>query len=68
MERSLEAYQEKLAGHVCKWCGTDISTRGIRSYDHSGGYIVKEYTKRQWLYVKCGCSYEWSLRKLGIEE
>ena len=65
---TLEQYQEALRGIYCRWCGNDLSTRSIQHYDHAGGYKVKNYKEKQWLYVECGsCKYQWSLQKLGIK-
>lgn len=61
-------YQKLLIGKSCRWCGQDLSTRSIRSYDHDGGYRVDGHAEPQWLYVKCGCEYEWALWKLDIKE
>jgi len=65
---TLLRYQEELRGHYCTRCGVDISTRGIRNYPHSGGYMIEGYEEKQWLFVVCSCRYEWSMEKLGIKE
>jgi len=65
---SIIQYQEELIGKYCIYCGCDLSTRGVRSYNHSGGYEVEGYEEKQWLSVICGCQYEWSFVKLGLKE
>lgn len=65
--QTLSYYQQALTGMYCKYCGADLSTRAIHYYDHTGGYEVEDFETPQWLYITCGCGYEWSLHKLGIK-
>jgi ribosomal protein L34E len=62
---TLQDYEKKTKGAKCRWCGEELGA--IESYDHSGGWLVEGYEKRQWLYRVCPkCRYMWSLEKLGI--
>jgi hypothetical protein len=51
----------------CRWCGEELSGM-IQHYDHSGGWRVEGFKKRQWLYTQCpNCNYNWALWKLGAK-
>jgi RNase P subunit RPR2 len=55
----------KLEIKTCKHCLTPL-VPVINCYDHSSGWNVKGYDKKQWLYITCsGCGFMWSLWKLG---
>lgn len=74
MSKTLEQYQEDLAGKDCRWCRKThsqetvlLSGLKIERYDHDHGYQVEGYEWPQWLYVTCPkCEYQWSFKKLGI--
>jgi len=64
--------QEEYAGLItlktCKWCNrSGLDKLTIEGYDHPDGWPVDESTKLQWLYVTCGCGYQWALWKLGVK-
>lgn len=45
----------------------DVILRGrnIDCYPHEGGFNVKPYGSKQWVYVRCdACGYDWALAKL----
>jgi len=68
--KSLDDYAEMVEGTKCKWCGKVFIVEGsdIDYYDHSDGWTVKGFSKKQWLSVHCEtCEYDWSLWKLGVE-
>lgn len=45
----------------------DIRASQIQHYDHDGGWDVKGFKEKQWLYVVCKkCKYAWNLKKLGV--
>ncbi len=66
--KTLKEYYGMVKTTTCRWCGDSLSTK-VDYYEHSGGYDVVGFAKRQWLSVKCQeCGYDWSLWKLGVGE
>ncbi len=80
-EITLSEYQSKIIGKDCRWCMSHthdnegrlhkekvlLDTQPLEYYDHDGGYPVKGFKEKQWLYVTCPkCGYQWSLKKLGV--
>jgi hypothetical protein len=74
---TLDFYQNLIKGATCKWCASRSAGRPakevslehltIEHYEHDGGWPVKGYQQRRWLYVTCPkCDYQWSLWKLGV--
>lgn len=62
---TLEDYEKLVKEKTCRWCGGHLGA--IEYYDHSAGWIVKGFQKRQWLYKTClKCSYQWALWKIGV--
>ena len=63
---TLAAYAALLAGKTCQWDGRGLPAK-VDVYDHSDGWYVDGFDKKQWLSVQCPkCHYDWSLNKLGI--
>jgi hypothetical protein len=63
---TLQEYEKLPMKDHCRWCDTALPET-ILSYDHPGGWLVKGFASRQWLYKRCvKCDYEWSLSKLGV--
>lgn len=51
--------------NICPDCGGWLGP--IEHYDHSGGWVVAGFEKKQWLYKTCQkCMYQWALWKLGV--
>lgn len=68
MTKSLEDYAKEIKRKECS-CGAKLNIKptNIQHYDHSNGYEVKDFEKKQWLYVHCGnCEYDWAIWKLGV--
>ena len=67
LEKYLPFY-DQLKTKRCKSCNQRFSTLSqIFHYQHSSGWIVPGYEKKQWLYIKCAnCGEEISLWKLGV--
>ena len=65
---TLDGYHLEIAKNVCSFCNySGLQDLPIKHYDHEGGWLVKGYRERQWLYVECPrCGYEWALWKLGV--
>lgn len=66
----LGEYANQITRKKCT-CGADLPTSAfdIEHYSHDGGWKVKGYTEKQWLYITCPnrkCGYQWSLWKLGV--
>lgn len=62
-ELTLQDYQRAVINATCHWDGAELGP--IEHYDHSGGFRVKGFAERQWLYAKClKCGYDWALWKL----
>lgn len=50
----------------CRSCGEPFHPNEIFHYEHSDGWVVKGFPKKQWLFCVCPiCGYQWSLQKLG---
>jgi len=63
---TLEEYADLVKGKICRWCRTSFRAR-VEHYDHAGGWEVRGFSQKQWLYIRCQkCSYQWNLGKLGI--
>lgn len=68
VEPTLAEY-EQITPTDCRWCeDKGKGTLGpIEHYDHSGGWPVKGFEKKQWLYRTCNrCGYQWAIWKLGV--
>jgi len=67
LEKYLPFY-DQLKIKKCKSCNQLFSTTSkFFHYQHSSGWIVPGYEKKQWLYIKCAnCGEEISLCKLGV--
>lgn len=65
---TLEKYTLLARGKPCVGCGKPLTGR-VEHYDHSGGWEVRGFTERQWLFVVCPnrkCEYQNALWKFGI--
>jgi len=59
-------YAKLLREKRCPGCEKPLS-QSIQHYNNTGGWEVKGFQVRQWLYVNCPtCKYDWALWKLGI--
>jgi hypothetical protein len=68
---SIEAEEifAKLEITACKHCLTPLPHDVIHCYEHSNGWVVKGFEKKQWLFIICPkCFYQWSLWKLGYSQ
>ena len=67
LEKSI-LFFNKLKITKCKICNTLFSKNDpIFHYEHSSGWIVPGYEKKQWLYIVCSqCGEEITLWKLGV--
>ena len=64
----LEDYDRLVEGRPCMSCQLPLPG-AVEHYDHSGGWEVRGFTERQWLFVTCPnrkCEYPNALWKLGI--
>lgn len=64
----LEDYDLLVEGKPCVSCQSPLPGL-VEHYDHSGGWRVRGFAERQWLFVVCQtskCQYENALWKLGI--
>ena len=60
---TLLQYQRLIKGQ-CK-CGGKLMP--LDHYEHKGGYFIKDFEKRQWLYSKCEkCGDQWSFWKIRL--
>ena len=50
---------------VCKWCNRKLHGP-VYAYSHTGGWAVPGMDGKWWLYISCGCGYDWALWKLGV--
>ena len=67
MELDIKTLEHVLQDIKCKDCGS-VLNKEILGYRHDGGYEIKGFKYKQWLYKVCPqCHYEWSLAKLGIK-
>jgi len=63
----LEDFSKLIITDRCSCGFKGLSKLPIEHYDHSGGWKVDGFLKRQWLYVTCPkCEYQWALWKLGV--
>lgn len=46
-------------------CGKPLLPEQTRTYDHSGGYALRGFGEKQWVYVHCSCGHDTSYQKLG---
>ena len=68
MKLTLSGYRTRVGTQWCQWCRTRLP-QAISHYDHPGGWEVKGYRERQWLYIECvnpDSGYQWALWKLGV--
>ena len=64
---TLDEYARLLDGRPCRDCGARLPASSLRHYEHSGGWRVDGFTKREWLYAVCSsCGYQNALWKIGI--
>lgn len=62
-ELTLQDYQRAVINATCHWDGAELGP--IQNFDHSGGFQVKGFAERQWLYARClKCGYDWAIWKL----
>ena len=67
--KTLEEIRKLIKIKTCRWCDDKVSLidSPIEHYDHSGGWNVKGFPVKQWLYIVCPkCGYQWALWKLGV--
>lgn len=49
----------------CPDCNRRLADH-LEYYDHDGGWTVRSFDKKQWLYLHCPrCNYDWAIWKLG---
>jgi len=72
----LDDYEDMVKDKDCKFCRREYPSRKIsldglkvEHYDHDGGWPVRGFAKKQWLYVVCpGCGHQHSFNHLGISK
>lgn len=65
IETTMEEYDKLTANKPCRFCGGSLGA--IEHYPHSGGWRVRGFAKRQWLYRTCmKCGHQWALNHLGV--
>lgn len=68
MPKDLGEYANLITRKNCS-CGATLQTSAwnIQHYCHEGGWKVKGFNEKQWLYIHCNeCGYDWALWKLGV--
>lgn len=68
-EYSKEArnYMIKQGNHKKCMCGKPVIDGYVEHYEHDGGWYVKGYKNKQWLYFECpNCHYQYSFQHAGV--
>lgn len=60
----LEEIEQAIIGAngYCLKCYYPYAHGSVRSYDHEGGITIVGMEKKQWVYLTCRCSFDYSLR------
>lgn len=72
-EKHTLAWYQGQGEQNCKYCSErfpfkPVKLGSVEFYPHDGGWIVKDFKEKQWLYKTCPkCGYQWALWKLGVE-
>ncbi len=54
-------------GKKCPSCGNELEEENIRHYDHDGGWKVRGFKQKRWLYFECPkCRYGASFTKFDV--
>lgn len=72
----LDDYEDMVKDKDCKFCRREdppkkMSLDGLKVeyYDHDGGWSVRGFAKKQWLYMTCPkCKHQHSFNHLGISK